>query len=533
MEILMIVPRQKDIEEADYNYTFPIGLGYVSSCIKKSGYNLDSINLNHYKGGIEFLINKALDKKIYDVVCTGHITMGYQVMKKIIKIIKNHKSRPKIILGGVIVTSEPKTIFNLLNPDYAVIGEGEETIIELLKCIEKKENIKKIKGIIFRDKNGNTIITKEREAIQNLDSIPFPDFEGLDFKKYLDNLSANFLLGGDAFDYPRIYQILGSRGCPFNCTFCYHWDKYRKRSINNIMKELYYAVNKYKINYILFQDECLALDKKRLYELCKRMKKLQEDTPWDLKWTSELTVRDIDEATLKKMKESGLNVIGYGFESFSPTILKSMKKPITPELINNAFNLTMKTGLGIQANFIFGDIAETKETAKETLNWWKKMGKGQINLGIISPYPGSEIYKHCLKKGIIKNEIDFIENRMTKINHYNMTDKMSDKEWKQLEDKMLVLSAKYNKYADIIVIKKIKENRYTLKVKCPFCGEKIIYENCFIKNKNNYDFNLLCRKCNLRFFAVDFKRKFLYNYYYFFIFLKDYLQKIYKILNKI
>ena len=87
------------------------------------------------------------------------------------------------------------------------------------------------------------------------------------------------------------------------------------------------------------------------------------------------------------------------------------KEKITPEKIDFAFKETLKSKIGIQGNFIFGDIAETKETAKETLNYWKKNAQAQISLGFVEPYPGSDIYFHCVKKGLIKDKIDFIQNK--------------------------------------------------------------------------------------------------------------------------
>ena len=116
--------------------------------------------------------------------------------------------------------------------------------------------------------------------------------------------------------------------------------------------------------------------KKRLLEFCDGIKKLKSEISWDLKWSPQLTVHSVDGDLLKIMKEAGCELISYGFESFSPIVLKSMGKPITPQQIDNAIKETLKAKIAIQANFIFGDIAETKETAEETLNYWKNHCKG-------------------------------------------------------------------------------------------------------------------------------------------------------------
>jgi len=515
MKILIVAPRLKDTKEINYDYIFPLGLGYISSVLKKAGYKVSCLNLNHYNGTTEELVNNELSKNKYDFVCTGGMTFAYSFIKQIIDTVKKHNSKARIIVGGLMVTSEPEIMFDLLNPDFAVVGEGEEVICELLDYIGKKNDFCKVKGLLFRDGKGNIVFTGKRESIQDLDSLPYPDFESLEFENYLDNLYCNTLPNAahNSFDHPRTYPILGSRGCPFNCTFCYHYDKYRKRSLESIKKELYVMVKRYRINRILFFDECLALDKERLRAICKMIKELRGNIPWELKWSPQLTVHGVDEEILYELHDSGADMVSYGFESMSPVVLKSMNKPITPEMISSVFHNTLKAGMSVIGNFIFGDIAETKETAKATLDWWKKNSKGQINLLFIQPYPGSKIYEHCLQKGIIKDKIDFIQNRMRTTNWYNMTDKMSDKELEQLKNTIIVLNLKRRYFAKTISIKKIQENVYEFKVKCPFCKNVLVYKNLFIENKRKwlYGFPLVCRKCHLTFFVVSFVRRIIYR----------------------
>lgn len=533
MKILIVVPRREDSNKKDYYYIFPLGLAYISSVLKKERYDVDILNLNHRDGPIEDSIKFTLDKKEYDIICTGNITIGYWITKKIIDSVRKYSLRAKIILGGIIVISEPKTTFNLLNPDYAVIGEGEETIIDLLEAIKKNKDVKKVKGVLFRDDDQKIHFTGQREPPKNIDSLPFPDFEGFGFEEMLNNLHTNSIYLYNAFDNPRPYPILGSRGCPFNCTFCYHYSRYRKRSVKNIIKELNIAIKKYKINIIHFHDDCISADLGRLYDFCKQLKKIREKTPWEIKTTFSLTVHNVNKEMLKTLKGAGVNVVGYGFESFSPKILKSMRKPITPEMINNAFHETIEAGIGVQANFIFGDVAETKETIRETLNWWKKNSIGQINLGLISPYPGSEIYNHCLRKGIIKDKRDFIEDKISKVGYYNMSENLSLKEFEQLKKEILMNASKYYKQSTPISIKKQSKDVYEFKVKCPFCKKIIVYKNCLIQNKSLYDFSLTCRECNLHFFVLSPIMRIIYKNYSAYSFLNNYKSSIIKYLKEI
>jgi len=507
-KILIVIPRysitnNNFTNEINYNYNFPLGLGYISSVLKQTDYHVDCLNLNHHKGYIEDIVTNALCKHNYDYVCTGHVSAGYRIIEKIINTVHIHKSRPKTILGGIIVTSEPELMFNSLNPDYIVIGEGENTIIELLEYLEHKGNIEEVDGIGYRDKNDNIVFTKQRKPITDLSILPIPDFEGFEFEKKLKHQHTNDNYFNNVFDIPRAYPIMGSRGCPFQCSFCYHYNKFIERTIISIMEELNIMVKQYKINTVVLYDDCFSTSTERIYEFCEGINKLKKEITWDLKWTCAMTVKTLDKEILKMMKDSGCDVIGYGFESYSSSVLKSMKKPITPQLIDHALHETLDAGIALAANFIFGDIAETTETSNETLEYWKKNCKGQVAIFLIMPYPGSAIYNHCIEKGIIKDKLDFIKNDII-VTTFNMTNTMTCDEFEQLKNKMANYWKSYQKHVVPLSIKQQRKNTYTLKIKCPFCKKINVYNNCFIENKLMFGFNLICRSCPMRFEVESF-----------------------------
>ncbi|MEK6820130.1 MAG: radical SAM protein [Nanoarchaeota archaeon] len=512
MQILLVIPRYNLTNEAEYNYDFPLGLGYISSLMKKAGCSVDYLNLNHYSGAVKKLVSNQLDRKKYDIVCSGHLGIGYAVIEKIIQAVREHISKPRVIIGGCLVTSEPELMLNALKPDFEVIGEGEQTIIELLNAIKNNTDLKKVDGIGFKEK-GKSVFTKPRKPIKDLDSLPYPDFEGFEFEKKLDNSTSESIYG--ELDNPRTYPILASRGCPFHCTFCYHslTGGYRQRTIGAVMKEIEVAIKKWKINSLDIYDDLFSLDKKRIYEFCRRLKKLVKNVPWEFKWTCQLSVAGADKKLLQTLKDSGCSVVSFGFESYSPEVLKSMKKPITPEMIDRAIRLSMEAGIGIQGNFIFGDVAETRETAKKTLDYWKANCKGQIQLGFIQPYPGSAIYKLCIEKGIIRDKLDFIKNRISHTNWINMTDKMTDKEVLDLKKAILDARKKYVHYIIPSKLNKTAKKRYSMHASCPFCGAPVVYNNCLINNIFYYVKLKSCKKCNMRFFIVSPLYKFTVRYY--------------------
>jgi len=510
MKILLVMPKETLSTEPDYNYMFPLGIGYISSVLKQAGHDVACLNLYHKSGKIEDIMEQELLIK-YDFVCTGGTILHYSVIEKILSVAKT--KGVKTILGGMIINGEPETVFKMLKPDYAVLWEGEKTIVELLEYLKRDRPLDFVKGIMFW-KAGFVITTAKRDDISNLDSLPYPDYDGFDYQTKLDNSCSSS--GFSYFDNPRLYHILGSRSCIWNCSFCFHYSKYRKRSIKSVIKELKWAVDKYRINTVEILDECLSLDKEKLFKLCKEIKKL------NLVWIPQVTVRDVDDSILRAFKESRAIIVSYGFESFSPAVLKSMHKPITPEMISTAFEKTLKAGLGIQANFIFGDIAETKETSKQTLDWWKSNAQGQINLAFIQPYPGSEIYKVSMARGILGDKETFIKN-IIKHPLYNMTNEMSNKDLQNLRRTLVNLERKYRKISHFKNLKRI-DSTYSFDVRCPYCKQNSHYENFSFKDIKaspwNYQTKITCRNCLMGFNAISRFRGIIYKYFPLIILMK-------------
>ena len=98
MKILLVVPRYNLTNKPSYNYSFPLGIGYISSVLKQENFDLDIINLNHFEGTIKEILSKKLSEKKYDVVCSGHTGIGYASLEKIVMVCRNHESKPKVIL---------------------------------------------------------------------------------------------------------------------------------------------------------------------------------------------------------------------------------------------------------------------------------------------------------------------------------------------------------------------------------------------------------------------------------------------------
>lgn len=490
MRILMVAPDIRDF--------FPIGISYVVAALKNAGHEVDGLNLHFEKNWDKGNWGK------YDFVATGGLACSFNDIKQVVN--KAKCSKTKVIVGGGMVTSEPELITGALDVDYSVIGEGEKTVVDLLRCIENNIDIESVPGVGFK-KNGEYIFTAEREAIKNLDLLPLPDYESLGFSQFVDKMKSSDRFY-DIFDYPRAYPLVGSRSCPFLCTFCYHTTgrKYRKRSVDSIIEELRVAVPKYRINIIEVMDELFSYDEKRVREFCEKFKAFASTVPWNIKWFANFRVDKLKEEMLDMVKDAGCFLIGYGFESYSPKILKSMRKHITPEQIHRAIHSTIERKISIQGNFIFGDVAETEETAEETLKFWEGHPEAGIFLLAALPFPDSELWRYCIKKGIVKDKLDYI------LTHFfdppNMTT-MPDAKYHKLWIKMYKTMLKH--HVSTIPLS-VKDDSIT--VKCPWCGEVTKYENydicseihaAFSIGASSFFYNkpIFCRNCRLRFWITS------------------------------
>jgi len=497
MRILVISPRWFIGDIVNYRYMFPLGLAYITSVLKKDGHAVDVLNINHYPGPVDDIIKSVLIPKQYDCVLTGGISTFLNQIKDVITAVRKIDPKVGIIIGGGVLSSEPELIYNYLKPDYGVLGEGEKTVSELFLCLDKKMKVDAVPGLM----HGACLKTGTRPPIADIDSIPYPDFDAFEFGKYLDHMHPTDQYSYDLFDKPRAYPIICSRSCPYLCTFCFHplGNKYRQRSLESIMAELRKNVPQYKINIIGIYDELFSNDRKRLLEFCAQVQTFIETLSWECRWGCQMRVDRVDDELLAKMKAAGCYMISYGFESYSPLVLKSMKKHIAPEQIKRAVELTLKNEISIQGNFIFGDLVETRATAKTTLDFWKKHVDAGIILSFINPYPGTEIYQKLVQRGVIKDKIDFIANHIFDI--FNMSEKMSNNEFGRLWFEVMNTRILHRIYTPRYELYVGENGTVSIKVQCPHCHREIEYNNYYVLSRRILFLMFYCRACRRRFYV--------------------------------
>ncbi len=386
-DILLINPSSITVQ----NTPIPFGIAYLASFLEKNNFSVKILDLAVKKmseGEILESIKQIKPKKI-GVTCMS-VHAGF--IKSLTKKIKENFDI-QIILGGIHPTALPKkSLKNFPDVDILVIGEGELTILELMR----KRNLDKIRGIAYR--KGNKIkINKPREFIKDLDILPFP-------ARHLLPDIKNYRMGFDWEGRTPAATIFSSRGCPFNCIYCASkvmWkQRVRFRSAENVLKEIDYLVKKYKIKEVLFYDDHFVLNKPRLKEICMGLIKRK----YDLTWCCLSRVESLDLKTARLMKKAGCHMISFGVESGSQKILDNMEKRVKVESIINAFETCRKSGINTKASFIFGAPGEDYQTIKETREIIKKILPDYIWIFIMTPMPGTKLYELHEESGIASEE---------------------------------------------------------------------------------------------------------------------------------
>lgn len=366
----------------------PLGLGYLAAFLRQAHHQV-SIFDGTLKNASLADFQKAVSKFRAELVGLTVLTRGYQQSKNIIHYLKQkHKNLP-IVIGGTQVTAAPKEVMKDLKADFAIIGEGELTLLELAMVIQKgKKSFRKIMGLGFKTANGKVVINQPRPLIKDLDSLPFPAWDLMPPKKYR---IAPVLEPAKAFP---IAPILTSRGCPFNCSFCASnvtWRrKIRFRSPKNVLAEIKMLKNDFGIKEIHFCDDNFTMDIKRAEEICDFL--INEKI--NLSWQCPNGVR-IDRLTLpllKKMKKAGCYALGLGIESGNQQILNKNNKNLNLGVVPQVLKNIKKVGIESYGFFILGLPGDNKNTIQETIDFALNNPFNRAWFNIFTPYPGSTAF---------------------------------------------------------------------------------------------------------------------------------------------
>lgn len=404
MKVLLLFP-QTETPYGLPNYP-PLGIAYIAGMLKRKGIEYNVLDLRLYDDWKERLTEEL--KKNYGLVGITSTTFDFDSVKILARIIKEN-SNSKIMIGGAHPTlMREKLLRDNPQLDFLIIHEGEHTMIELAYALDKGKSLDKIKGLCHR-KGKKAICNETRPFNENLDELPFPEYEKFDLKRYHGDTSLRGIL-----KRTTIMPLLTSRGCPFGCVYCsVHVTtgrKFRARSPENIIGEMKILTGKYKAGIIDFLDDCFTLDIDRAKKICRLIIDEKLNVQWGI--PNGIRVDRIDEELARLMKKSGCNGVALGIESVDDEVLKKLKKGISIAKIEEAIRVLKKYKVPIKGFFLVGSPGGSKEEVLRALRFAKEHKLEEARFSMLVPYPATELFEWATK-----NKYWTVKNPMEAVTH--------------------------------------------------------------------------------------------------------------------
>ncbi|MBU2575129.1 MAG: B12-binding domain-containing radical SAM protein [Elusimicrobia bacterium] len=414
MKILLVNPPVNRLCDNEVNY-FPLGLGYLAAITNRAGFETRIYNAeletqkppiltNRRRINNHGLFIKSLEDDSHRVWLEFR-----EVMKKLrpdivgfsgtsasilpcLKMAEDAKKiyAPIVVIGGIHPTILPEETVRSKNVDYIIAGDGEKSFPAFLKALAEKKEPLGIPGVgAWRD--GGFVFTPPEPVDRDIDSFPFPDRDSLvNLDKHKNFLQA----------------IMTSRGCPYNCTFCSGRNitggLVRYRSPENVVAEIKFLKDRYKTNHIMFYDDMLLVNKKRIHEICE----LIIGQKLNITWGAFTRADSVDKETLAVLKASGCRSLSAGVESGSDSTLEKINKGYTREQAINGVRLIKEAGIIPYINMIIGFPHETERDIRDSISLIRELNVS-TNINTFTPYPKSDLYDECIRSGLIKGNMDW------------------------------------------------------------------------------------------------------------------------------
>lgn len=367
----------------------PLGILYLSSHLKSKGFDV-AIYDTTFKTKSEFVdyINSARPSIVGIYV---NLMTKLNVLEQI-SLFK--KLNCTVIVGGPDVPAYSENYIEF-GADVAVLGEGEQTMEELLPLLIGKKSLSNVTGIVYRSDEGKILRNPPRPLIPDLDSLPFPDRESIDLQQYINTWRTHHGMGS--------VSLICARGCPFTCTWCSRsvfGESHRRRSVKNVVGEIELLRERYKPDMLWFADDVFTINHKWFYEFYEEMKRRNIKIPFECISRADRLNEDI----LKKMAELGSFRIWYGSESGSQRILDAMQRRVTTEEIYLTTQIARKYGIQTGLFVMLGYIGEKISDIVETAEHLKRTRADTFLTTVAYPIKGTEFYSEVEKNIIPTND---------------------------------------------------------------------------------------------------------------------------------
>ena len=404
--ILFIHPSKKVIHKKDTFYskeylTPSLGIGIIAACLQQKGIKVSVVDLRLSRRDMADVLTIARREKPLFIGITA-FTNEIPAAGHIAQILKDEKILSPVILGGPHATVFPEeTLREFSAFDIVVIGEGEETLFELIDAVKNKNGLNSIAGIAFRN-DGRVCINKERNSAVDISNVPPPAWELFEIQHYTGP-----------------FMISASRGCPYPCYFCTpnYLGRVRVRDPLKVVEEMERDVREFGAQRFQFADATLSLLEKKTSVLCNEI--IKRGLNKTISWDCETRADKVDSELLNKMRDAGCTCIALGVETGSDRILREVvKKGETKDDMRRAVKLIKKSGISVRCFFLIGHYTETPETIKETIKFALELNPDALSFGLLVPNPGTKL-RALAEEG--KGELAVLHNRWEEYSQMNFS----------------------------------------------------------------------------------------------------------------
>lgn len=391
------------VKVATLNYP-SLSLPTIATPLIQKGYNVKILDLDLYDSPY-LVLQKTLNE--FNPILIG-ITCNTPFFKQAIKIaeiIKQYNKNIITVIGGPHSTIYPEEFLNKGCFDYAILGEGDFILLDILKVKKKIKSKDSLNNIAFIE--NNKIIKKEIKAIKNLDRLPIPSWHLMEIEKY----QSSYILTKKNPGGP----IETSRGCPGNCSYCnkkiFGWH-FRPKSPERVLKEIEFMLE-IGFKELFIEDDLFSKDLSRAKKICDMIIEHKLKFPWWL--INGIRVDSLDLELLQKLKKAGCYRVSFGIESGNQQVLNDVGKGITLEQIREAVKLTKIAKIEAFGFFMLALPLDTKETMQQTIDFSKELDLDVAKFAITIPYPGTRLYQKYEEQGLIntKDWSDYLQHKST------------------------------------------------------------------------------------------------------------------------
>ena len=349
-----------------------IALGYLTASLKKAGHEVKVLDLtNHRDWPVERMERAIIESFNPDLIGIALFYISYHGVKEMIARIKSCRTTPILVGGPQMVIEKEEIMRDIPQLDFALMGDGEEALVELCAALEGKTDLGGIDGLIHRS-NGRVIRNRDRLINKDVDSYLFPDY--------------------GPFGIERIsrYTLITSRGCPHHCTYCFRsTPRWRPRSPENIVQELDHAISNYRIDEFVIVDDAFNILPERIIAFCDMLEKSGIKMPWSC---SGVRADRMTEELAARMRQAGCYSINIGIETLQPDLYDALNRGMTIDDLKRSIDLIKKYNFNTVAYFMIGLPGDTPEKTWDTYRKAKTLGIDYQSYSILLPFPDTRMH---------------------------------------------------------------------------------------------------------------------------------------------